>query len=256
MNPINPEIVQMQMEKMFNTAEAPIKKWVAKFLAKEATDLFDDVGEAEPVTYECQSGSKKGKILHMKLGFVPTGYKSKAIEMKEDRIVETVKFFKYCVSQVYPVVVKTMEEEAPKAYMSTFDPVWDVNTGTWQLAYYPQDMRKYHFIEHQLCTLINANKNVQDDVEVEMKEASSEERAKVVAERCAGFTKKTSELAPELKKYQDIIDSDEFKQTTSIANEKIKSFNRIGIIVKYYTKQELMGQRAKLMGFGKSAFDN
>jgi hypothetical protein len=208
---------KIQMDKLFNTSEGVIQEWVAGFVGKPINELFDVVTPCEPIVFY-PSDKTDGKFMEFKLELVPANYKANLEDeiLEEKLVVDAIHFFIYSIRVVYGSIMKTSEPgPAHDVCME-----WDSESMTFYPKYFPDIKKKRDYLNYVFGHMMNAKKDLPDD-KVEEWDTDFKELSKDLAE-----TNKTME---------------EEKIEEKIEEKTLEwgCYNRIGIIVKYLSKEEV-----------------
>lgn len=141
------QIEQIKAQKIFSSAENPIREWIAKYLDTPVVDLFGlGMINTEPIIFQM-----KDNYLELKLEVVNSEYKHQLGEFIQNKEVQNaVQFLAYAANVVFMSSVKTLDKPLHRNGILVSDIllVWDTIDLIYIPTYSPPLMREY-----QLCAL-------------------------------------------------------------------------------------------------------
>ena len=208
---------KIQTEKLFNTSEGVIKKWIAKFSKKTTDELFDVVPDTEPVIF-FPSEKSDGKFVKLELGIVPYNYSAELpTKLLEEKLVQdSLQFFTYSVRVVYSSIMKTTDRTLAHDAMLE----WDSSSMTFSPKFFPDVKKKSDYLNFVFAHMMNARKQIPEEK---------------VPEWEKDFAELTNDINATKKQMSDEKIHEKIEEKTLEWSE----CDRIGIIVSYLDREDL-----------------
>ena len=233
----------LRIAKMFNAVEKPIKQLISSLVGVEEKGLFDDSPTPDPIVL--QNKNKNKRFLVIKLASGRTKCKYDLTKHSDEKFIKDIlDFYKYSVNQVYGSIVKTIDDNDIRTYLSNYILLWDGN-GNFNFVLHDETQQNLRLAQQnigynlQRIEEINAKKNKSTDEESELTELKS----------------KFGSLLKELTKYQTISDSEEYLDEVKVKTDALKTAPNLRLVFTDMSKQSFISHNSSLPMIGNSIFE-
>jgi hypothetical protein len=233
----------LRIAKMFNAVERPIKQLISSLVGVEEKGLFDDGPTPEPIVL--QNKNKKNRLLVIKLASGRAKCKYDLTKHSGEKFIgDILDFYKYSVNQVYGSIVKTIDNDDIRTYLSNYLLIWDGN-GNFNVVLHDEVQQNLRLAQK------NIGNNLQRSEEINVKKTKSSEEESELDKLNSEF----GGLVEELTKYQTISESKKYLDEVELKTNVLKTAPNLRLVFTDISKQGFISHNSSLPTVGNSIFD-